>query len=586
MKKLLPPALIFLVSGVYFGLQACPTFYFWDSAELTAAVLGGGVPHPPGFPLLLILARIWVAAVPLQASGGLNLFSSFLAALGITIWFAVINRVMKESMVHTGRGIIFLFSLILALVMGISLTYSIQATRFEVYSLNFACFAVLILISIKIASAEHTSSWQYYAFFALIGIAMGAHMLTIALAIPGILFLLYKYNKISLKRIVPAAALAVLLMMILYLFLYYLARQHPPLNWGDPSSLRNFYNYIFIREFTASASSFSPGHIIDNLWFVVSLLSGQLGAAGLILSIWGFIYLVKAEPKIALPFAIILFLNSFSIVFSEEFFLENYDQHGYLMVSLAIVTLLAAAGLLRMYIYLAKFLKRFRTDHPQRLALAASLVIAILIFAVPVKQNIFAADLSDVEGAWDYAQQFIDGAPQDAIIIASYYNTYFCLQAYKAASASDDEHRVLNVYNWDHEWGKEEINRRYQKKLPVDIDRQSFYRHFLNEFMRESPIYVEYDVASAPLVKYLKPNGLGYVFTTTDTSMAGMDTITGEIEARLKAISPLRNIESIKIWLLWFQNRGLYYKHIEYPEAAIAYFSAVDSVAALVSLNR
>jgi hypothetical protein len=586
MKKLLPPALIFLVSAVYFGLQACPTFYFWDSAELTAAVLGGGVPHPPGFPLLLILARIWVAAVPLQASGGLNLFSSFLAALGIAIWFTVITRVMKESMVDTGRGIISLFSLIPVLVMGISVTYSIQATRFEVYSLNFVCFAVLVLIALKIASTDHPSSWPYYALFALIGIAMVAHILTIALVIPGILLLLYKYNKISLKRIVPAATLAVLLMMILYFFLYYLARQHPPLNWGDPCSLRKFYNYIFIREFTASASSFNPGHIIDNLWFVVSLLSGQLGAAGLILSVWGFIYLVRAKSAIALPLAIILFLNSFSIVFSQEFFLENYDLHGYLMVSLAIVTLLTAVGLLRMYISLAKLIKRCGTDHPEKLALVASLIIAVLIFAVPAKHNILAADLSGVEGARDYSGQFLEGAPGDALIITSYYNTYFCLQAYKAAFASVDEHPILNVYNWDHKWGKEEINRRFQKKLPIDIDRQSFYRHFLNEFMKKSPIYVEYDEASAPLVKYLKPNGLGYVLTTTDTSMAGIDTITGEIEARLKAVSALRNIESIKIWLLWFQNRGSYYKHRGYPEAATAYFSAVDSVAALVPLNR
>lgn len=582
MKKLLPPALIFLVSGVYFGLQACPTFYYWDSAELTAAVLGGGVPHPPGFPLLLILARIWVAVIPLEASGGLNLFSSFFAALGITIWLVVITRVMKESMVHTGQGTIFLFSLIPALVMGISLTYSIQATRFEVYSLNFVCFAVLVLIALKKASADHTSSWSYYALFALIGLAMGAHILTIALAVPGILLLLYKYNKMSLKRIVPAAALAALIMIMQYLLLYCLARQHPPLNWGDPSSLRNFYNYIFIQEFTASASSFSLGHIIGNLRFVISLLSAQLGAPGLILSVWGFIYLVKAKSGIALPLAIILFLNSFSIVFSEEFFLENYDQHGYVMVSLAVVTLLTAVGLLQMYISLAKLVERSGTDRPEKLALVASLVIAVLIFAIPAKQNIFAADLSGVEGARDYSEQFLDGAPQDAIIITSYYNTYFCLQAYKAASASDDEHRVLNVYNWDHRWGKEEINRRYQKKLPIDIDRQSFYRHFLNEFMREFPIYIEYDEASAPLVKYLKPDGLGYVFTATDTSVAGIDTITGEIKARLEAVSALRNIESLRTWILWFQNRGLYYKHRGYPQAATAYFSAVDSAAALV----
>lgn len=580
MKKLLLPALVFLASGVYFGLQACPTFYYWDSAELTAAVLGGGVPHPPGFPLLLILARIWVAVIPLEASGGLNLFSSFFAALGITIWLIVITRVMKESLVHTGQGTIFLFSLIPALVMGISLTYGIQASRFEVYSLNFTCFAVLVLIALKMASADRISPWRYYAFFAMIGLAMGAHILTVALAIPGILLILYTSDKMNVRRIVPAAALAALIMIMQYLFLYYLARQHPPLNWGDPSSLRNFYNYIFVREFTASASGFSPGHVIDNLQFVIRLLLSQFGAPGLILSVWGFIYLAKAKPGIALPLAIILVLNSFSIIFSEEFFLENYDQHGYLMVSLAVVALLIAVGLLRLHVLIAKLISRSGSNPSGNLALIASLAIAVLMFAVPVRQNIFTADLSGVEGARKYSEQFMEGAPEDAVIVTSYYNTYFCLLAHNAAFDSRDEHPVLNVYNWDHKWGKEEINRRYRRKLPVDIDRKSFYRQFLNEFMKEFPIYVEYDEASAPLVKYLKPKGLGYVFTTTDTSMVDIDIITTEIGARLRAVSESRHIESIRIWVLWFQNRGLYYKHRGYPEAAEAYFSAVDSVAA------
>ncbi len=585
MKKLFLPALVFLASGIYFGLQACTTFYHWDSAELTAAVLGSGVPHPSGFPLLLIFARIWVTVIPFDASGGLNLFSSFFAALGMSLWFVVIARVLKESTAHTDQSTVYLFSLISTLVMGISLTYGIQGTRFEVYSLNFACFAALVLMALNMASADHVSPWRYYAFFALIGFAMGAHILTIALAIPGILLIVYSSRRINVRRTASGVALASLVMIPQYFIIYYLAQHHPPLNWGDPSSLKSFYNYIFVQEFTVSASSLSPGHIIENLSFVISLLVNQFGALGLALSVWGLIYLAKEKPTIAVPLAIILLLNSFSIIFSEEFFLENYDQHGYLMISLAIVALLVAAGLLRLYISIAALIRRLESNYPRGSARIVSLVIAILVFAYPVKRNIFSADLSAMKEAREYAEQFIEGAPEDAVIVTSYYNTYFCLLAYNAANGSRDKHPILNVYNWDHEWGKEEINRRYQRKLPVDIGRQSFYRHFLNEFMKEFPIYVEYDEASAPLAKYLKPKGLGYMFTTTDTSLGDIDAITGEIEARLGAASELKHIESIKTWVLWFQNRGLYYKHRGYPEAAAAYFSAVDSLAALARIN-
>ncbi len=582
MKKFILPVLVFVASGVYFGLQACSTFYYWDSAELTAAVLTGGVPHPPGFPLFLILARIWVTVMPLDPSGGLNLFSSFFAALGLSLWFVVIARILKELTANTNQTTVYLFSLISTLVMGISLTYGIQGTRLEVYSLNFACFAVLVLMAFKMASAGPVSNWRCYVFFALIGLAMGAHYLTIALAIPGILLMVYLSRTMNLRRIASGAALAFFIMIPQYFIIYYLAQSQPLLNWGDPSSLRSLYNYIFIQEFTISVSSFSPGHIIENLSFVISLLANQMGIPGLILSVWGFIHLVREKPTIAVPLAVILFMNSFSVILAEEFFLENYDLQGYLMISLAIVTLLTAAGLLRMYMTMAAFFKRSESYYPRNLALISSLVIAVLIFAYPVKRNIFSADLSFVKGAREYAGQFIEDAPEDAVIITSYYNTYFCLLAYNAGNGPQNKHSILNVYNWDHEWGKEEINSRYHRKLPVDIDRQTFYRHFLNEFMKELPIYVEYDIASAPIAKYLKPKGLGYLFTTTDTSMVDIDAITGEIEARLRATSELKDMESIKTWVLWFQNRGLYYKHRGYPEAAGAYFSAVDSVAALV----
>jgi hypothetical protein len=73
-------ALAVLVALLLFGVYAAgaaPTIYVGDSGELVAAVATLGIPHPSGYPLYVLLGKLWTLAVPVGSIAyRMSLFSA------------------------------------------------------------------------------------------------------------------------------------------------------------------------------------------------------------------------------------------------------------------------------------------------------------------------------------------------------------------------------------------------------------------------------------------------------------------------------------------------------------------------------
>jgi len=583
MRKILLPVIIFLIFSAYYAYQACPTFYFWDSAELTAAVIGDGVPHPTGFPLLLLLAKIWIAVTPLEKATGLNFFSAFFAGSGLVLWYLIAVRMQRRLFSRDDNVAASLTSLISVAVLGLSFTYAIQAVRFEVYSLNFFLFAAVLYLALKLIESHNDGKIRYAVFFAIIGLSLGAHILTAALVIPGILLLLYLNGKKDIRMLASGIAGSVIVAVPLYFTLFNMALSRPQLNWGDPSGFSRFLSYIFVEEFAVKSSSFNPGHLTDNLTFFIKLLIHQLGAIGMLLAAAGLTYIYLRRISLAIALTAILILNIFSSAFSVEFFYENLDLHGYHVISLGIASLCVAVAL-RLFHNLVRKRSAGKESRSDPAAVVLTIVVAVLAFIIPLKDNFLGADLSDVDGK-EYAGLFLENAPPNSVVLTSYYNTYFCLMASDIAYHHDDSLSIQCIYNWDHRWGREQFARVIGKDLPLDADRQVFYRNSLNHLMRERPIYIEYDESSRPIVRYLVPEGLGYIFDAYDTLSARPDPVVEDIEKYLKIAGRSCQIEWIKTWTLWFSNRGLFYANRGDSASAQAYYQASESIASKAQLR-
>src|SRR5436309_41716 len=73
-------ALAGIVFAVY-AAGACPTIYVGDSGDLVTAVHVLGIPHPTGYPLYVLLGKLWSVLIPVgTVAWRMSLFSAVCAA--------------------------------------------------------------------------------------------------------------------------------------------------------------------------------------------------------------------------------------------------------------------------------------------------------------------------------------------------------------------------------------------------------------------------------------------------------------------------------------------------------------------------
>ena len=85
------------VVWLLYAITLSRTTAFWDTSEYIATAHMFGIPHPPGNPLFVVLARAWellLAPTGLSVAIRINLFSATMSALAHGFWFLLAHRVL------------------------------------------------------------------------------------------------------------------------------------------------------------------------------------------------------------------------------------------------------------------------------------------------------------------------------------------------------------------------------------------------------------------------------------------------------------------------------------------------------------
>ena len=216
----------------------CPTVYFGDSGEISAAIARNGVIHPPGYPLFGLLGRLALVLVPVgEAAFRIGCVTALSAALTIPTLFLLQRRLTIGQ----------LAAAIAAAIFGVSFTFWSQSERVEVYSLHVLLCALALLFAVAYRDSRSSRHLRLTCLFLALGLA---HHLTIVLLLPGLLILVGKrfWSEPGLGKRFAVALPPLLVTPALYALLpLFWARDSTLHNWGDPSHPVALFNHVSAR---------------------------------------------------------------------------------------------------------------------------------------------------------------------------------------------------------------------------------------------------------------------------------------------------------------------------------------------------
>ena len=214
---------VFGISLITYVLTLSPTVVFWDVGEFCAAAYSLQVPHPPGAPLFLLIARVF-GMIPFTPDTAVRMH--FISALAsaiavmflylIGVRFIIMWRGKPETVLD--RIQVYGSSAIGALSLAFSKTFWFNAVEAEVYGLSMLLVSSILWLGLRwYERADWERSDVYLVLIGyLIGLAVGVHLLAI-LALFGVMLLVYFRNyEFSLDSFVKFGVVSVLVFGLVY----------------------------------------------------------------------------------------------------------------------------------------------------------------------------------------------------------------------------------------------------------------------------------------------------------------------------------------------------------------------------------
>lgn len=616
---LLAPLLLGFVILCSFGIYLAtlsPTVNFMDSGELITACVTLGIPHPSGVPVYVLLGKLF-SLIPFgNIAYRINLMSAFFAALSVGLLFILAFLLAQKF--FQSASICMITAFIGASLFALLHTFWSYAIIAELYTLNafffLGLFLILLLWSFRLPMTDDRSPTLLYLFAFVFGLSLTNH-LSIVLLFPAfayfILATLYGRREASGVRrkfffpLTPYSllltALFFLLGLSLYLYLPIRSTMNPLLDWGNPETLKGFFNHItgvqYQHKMSAQPISF------ENVKYLNSMFVKQFPAL-LYLFVPIGVYFFWRKERMILLFGIIA-IGSYCLPALFSSLSPQAETPAYFFPCFAIICLWIAAGA---GFLLSKLLKTrgvlFKT-----FAFLLALSIPLSTFFT----NFLWANKRNYYFAYDYGMNILNSALPRAVIFTTCEYFYFislylqnvkkiapdktvvCL---KAAYSCWYIEQIIRNYPWiygisptqiDHylrdleeEWprvrrGEKDFVPEKSLKGCVDLV-NTIIGYCLSSSELGHPCYLQIKQAEFPLIKFNKvPQGL--VFQVhQDTRFQPINfpelNYRGIREARVERDIPLQQVLH-KYWDGWYW-RGIYAEtNKEYKEAILCHQKAL-----------
>ena len=240
-----------------YALTLAPTTAFWDASEYIATAHTLGIPHPPGNPFFIVLAKVWsllLAPTGLSVAVRINLFAAATSAAATGFFYLIAHRVLWG--IFLDRRLAQVAALASSLIGATAFTVWNQSNVNEkVYTLSVMIIAIVSWLAVRWHDRGEEPGTERYILWALFLLAIGStsHMMSVLPAPAlGVLLLLSRPYRLLTAGFISRATLVIALGISFNFVLPIRAELDPVINEGDPTC---------VSVGQAAAAVFSQGRV-------------------------------------------------------------------------------------------------------------------------------------------------------------------------------------------------------------------------------------------------------------------------------------------------------------------------------------
>src|SRR5882762_1503168 len=514
-----------------------PTTQFWDTSEYIAAAYVLGIPHPPGNPLFVLIAHVW-GLLPLAAGYAMriNLLAAVTSAIAAGCWFLVSERWMRAWV--PARLPRRLAAVAGALAAATAFTVWNQSVVNEkVYTLSLLSIALVLWLIVRWDDQPAGEGHDHHLLMIVFLLALTStnHMMGV-LVVPAVVVLLYPPLKnqrpaddaarrvewsqwfvfCSVYGLIVASglenagplklaavlflgalgyallqarnwdfAVAVLLVAIVgvsvYLFLPIRAAHFPPINEGEPTTLRALWDVltrqqygkppVWERQATLGAQlgmwfqyfSWQWGRDFPrSIQYGLSVLFGAIGLLGAVRH-W------MADRRRAIAMTVLMATFTLLLIFylnfkygysrqpEKQLAREVRERDYFFIASFALWGVWVGMGLATVMEWISEGLELRVPDGPRRWLLATPVLALALI---PLWGNHLTASRKGETLARDFAYDLLQSVEPYGVLVTAGDNDTFPLWYAQEVEHVRQDVTVVNLSLANTDWYVRQLQRR------------------------------------------------------------------------------------------------------------------------------
>ncbi|HVT90057.1 MAG TPA: DUF2723 domain-containing protein [Tepidisphaeraceae bacterium] len=392
-----------LVSLAVYVRTMCRTIYVGDSGELAAAVHVAGIPHPPGYPIYVLLGKLFSILVPFgKPAFRINLFSSFCSAIATAFLTLTIALLGFDPWFSSAIALCFAFSASLWSQSGITRVYALGACLSSLATFFFVKWVV-----------NPTQTGWLMAAGLMIGFGMANHPVA-GVHIPAMLAAaaVHHWQAFTDPVVLILSAASVLPGILLYFtWIPFRARTKPPVNWGNIQNGKDLWKFLSRKDYWKHRWVMDVHDAITVIMFYVRRVGTEYGFLGSSAIVIGWPIIFMQSRAMGTMAAVLIVLNTASMI-AHARREDIFHWTRYMITSWYALAFPLAYGWFLMLLAVPFAARPY-----------ASFLPALLLLLTQFRKQ----DLSRHRYADEYSRRILECLPENATLIAQDDNVVFPL---------------------------------------------------------------------------------------------------------------------------------------------------------------